>query len=188
MKITEVIKEGYSGSYGWKGNYSDSYADLLHEMSIVVSLTADEGGNFDDSIQAAMEDFYDEITNMGLDHLTVETDLTFERAEDFSSELEETDGKKDRFVGNLKDPAAQELSDVATRANKTAGRGWSFNVYHADKQLATIIGRPPGMDTQLAEGNMIEFIKRIVNNTQHWTYKTWKGDVESEFAVYVVRK
>ena len=101
------------------------------------------------------------------------------------TEIQSTD--KEQFVRGITDPAAKEIHDVAKRANETAGRGWSFNVYHADKQLATIIGRPPGMDTQLAEGNMIEFIKRIVNETQHWTYKSWRGDVESEFAVYVVR-
>ncbi len=95
---------------------------------------------------------------------------------------------KDKFVGNLKDPAAQELQDVQTMLNNTASRGYSFVVYNADKELATIIGNPPGMDVETQEGNLIEFIKRAVNNTEHWSYKAWKGDVEEEFAVYVVRR
>ena len=102
--------------------------------------------------------------------------------------LSEIREDKGQFVGKLKDPVAQELQDLTVSLNKTAGRGWSFNAYNADKELATIIGRPPGMDVELQETNMIEYIKSIVNSTHGWKYKAWKGDVEEEFAVYVVRR
>ena len=87
-----------------------------------------------------------------------------------------------------KDPAAQELQDVVTKLNQSASRGYSFNAYHADKKLATIIGIPPSMDVETQEGNMIEYIKRLINGSQYWAWKTWRGDVEEEFACYVVRQ
>lgn len=97
--------------------------------------------------------------------------------------------RKEKFVGNLKDPAAQELSDIADMLNRKASRGYSFNAYSADKELATIIGIPPRMDIETQEGNLMEYIKRVINTSQHWSWKTWYGDVENgEFAVYVVRK
>jgi hypothetical protein len=96
--------------------------------------------------------------------------------------------KKEVFVGKLKDPAAQELSDIANELNQSASRGYSFNAYNADKELATIIGIPPGMDIETQESNMIGNIKGIISNSQHWTYKAFRGDVEEEFAVYVIRK
>ena len=96
--------------------------------------------------------------------------------------------KKDMFVGKLKDPAAQELSDITNELNKSASRGYSFNAYNADKELATIIGIPPRMDSETQEGNMIGNIKGIISNAQHWEFKASYGDVEEEFAVYVVRK
>ena len=95
---------------------------------------------------------------------------------------------KDKFVGNLKDPAAQELQEIANTLNIEASRGYSFNAYNADKDLATIIGVPPRMDIETQESNMIAGIKGLVNTSDHWEYKAWKGDVEEEFAVYVVRK
>ena len=106
---------------------------------------------------------------------------------DHNMKITEISTDKEQFVRGITDPAAKEIHDIATRVNETAGRGWSINVYNADKELATIIGRPPGMDIQLKEGNMIEYIERLVNESQHWSYKAWKGDVEEEFAVYVVR-
>ena len=102
--------------------------------------------------------------------------------------LSEIREDKDKFVGNLKDPAAQEIADLTNQFNVKAGRGYSYNVYNADKDLATIIGRPPSMEVALAEGNLIEYIKRAINTSQHWSWKSWRGDVEEEFAVYVVRK
>lgn len=94
--------------------------------------------------------------------------------------------KKEVFVGKLKDPAAQELSDIANELNQSV-QGYSFDVYNADKELATIIGLPPGMDIETG-GNLIGNIKGMIVNSQHWTYKAFRGDVEEEFAVYVVRK
>jgi hypothetical protein len=102
------------------------------------------------------------------------------------TEIQATD--KEQFVRGITDPAAKEIHDVVNGMNQRAGRGYSFNVYNPDKQLATIIGNPPSMDIETQEGNMIEYIRGLVNNTTHWDYKTWKGDVEEEFAVYVVRK
>ncbi len=96
--------------------------------------------------------------------------------------------RKDMFVGKLKDPAAQELSDIANELNQSASRGYSFNAYNPDKELATIIGIPPRMDIETQESNMIGNIKGIISNSQHWKYKAFRGDVEEEFAVYVVRK
>jgi len=95
---------------------------------------------------------------------------------------------KDKFVGNLKDPVAQEAQSSADHLNKTAGRGYSFNAYSADKELCTIIGRPPGFEEELEEFNMIDHIRAVINKSQHWNYKTWNGDVEEEFAVYMVRR
>ena len=94
----------------------------------------------------------------------------------------------DEFKQKLKDPAASELQEIANTLNKTGSRGYSFNAYNADKELATIIGIPPRMDIETQEGNLVENIKGLVNNSQHWTFKAFKGDVEEEFAVYVVRK
>ena len=102
--------------------------------------------------------------------------------------LDEIREDRDKFVGNLKDPAAQEIQDLATMLNKTASRGYSFNVYNPDKDLATFIVIPPRMDIETQEGNLIEYIKQQVNASQHWAWKSWRGDVEEEFAVYVVRK
>lgn len=95
---------------------------------------------------------------------------------------------KDRFVGNLKDPAAQEIADIANEFNRSASRGYSFNIYNAGKDLATFIVLPPEMGIETEEGNMIEHMKAVINNSQHWSFKSWRGDVENEFAVYVVRK
>ena len=93
----------------------------------------------------------------------------------------------DEFKGKLKDPAAQELQDITKQLNKMAGRGYSFNAYNADKELATIIGTPPSMDVEMGEMNVVQFIKREINLGDHWSYKAWKGDAEEEIAVYVVR-
>lgn len=93
---------------------------------------------------------------------------------------------KDKFVGNLKDPAAQEINDIANELNRAA-QGYSFDVYNADKELATIIGNPPRMDSETQEGNLIGNIKGLISNSQHWEFKAFYGDVEEEFAVYVVR-
>jgi len=95
---------------------------------------------------------------------------------------------KDKFVGNLKDPAATELQDIVDRLIQSASRGYSFNAYNADKELATIIGIPPRMDIETQEGNLIGNIKGIIKSSQHWAFKAFRGDVEEEFAVYVVRK
>lgn len=102
--------------------------------------------------------------------------------------LSEIREDKDKFVGNLKDPAAQELSDIIEILNRNASRGYRFKAVHADKELATILGRPPGMEIETREGNIIEYIKRVINTSKHWSWKTNRGDVEEEFAVYVVRK
>lgn len=95
---------------------------------------------------------------------------------------------KSEFVTGLKDPAAKELGDITNELNKSASRGYSFNAYHADKELATIIGIPPRMDIETQEGNLIGNIKGIISNSQHWDFKAHRGDVEEEFAVYVVRR
>jgi hypothetical protein len=99
-----------------------------------------------------------------------------------------TEIDKSTFHRKLKDPAAQELADITNQLNKMAGRGYSFNAYNADKELATIIGVPPAMDVPIAEMNVVEFIKREINLGDHWSYKAWKGDAEEEIAVYVVRR
>ena len=99
-----------------------------------------------------------------------------------------TEITKDEFVTGLKDPAAKELNDIANQLNVSASRGYSFNAYNADKELATIIGNPPGMDTETQEGNIIQYIKRLIEFSDHWSFKAFRGDVEEEFAVYVVRK
>lgn len=99
-----------------------------------------------------------------------------------------TEITKDEFVGNLKDPAAQELQKIANTLNVEGSRGYSFNAYNADKDLATIIGIPPRMDIETQEGNLVENIKGFINNSDHWAFKAFRGDVEEEFAVYVVRK
>lgn len=70
-------------NYGWKGEYDESYAMLLDEMSIIVSQVADQGGNLDDAISTAMEEFDSVIMDMGIDPLKIESDLTLERHEDF---------------------------------------------------------------------------------------------------------
>jgi len=94
----------------------------------------------------------------------------------------------EEFKGKLKDPAAAELQEIANTLNVTGSRGYSFNAYNADKELATIIGIPPRMDIETQEGNLVENIKGLINNSIHWSYKAFRGDVEEEFAVYVVRK
>jgi hypothetical protein len=95
---------------------------------------------------------------------------------------------KDEFVTGLKDPAAKELSDMANEMNRSASRGYSFNAYNADKELATIIGIPPRMDIETQETNVIGNIKGILSRSNYWVFKAHRGDVEEEFAVYVVRK
>ncbi len=92
------------------------------------------------------------------------------------------------FKHKLTDPAAYELQEIANTLNQTASRGYSFNAYNADKELGTIIGKPPLMDIETQEGNIIASIKALVNSSQHWAFKAYRGDVEDEFAVYVVRK
>jgi hypothetical protein len=107
---------------------------------------------------------------------------------DHNMKITEISSDKEQFVRGITDPAAKEIHDVVNDMNKRAGRGYSYNVYHPDKELATIIGTPPRMDIETQEGNLIEFIKGIVNNTQHWSYKAWNGDVENgDFSVYIVR-
>ena len=96
--------------------------------------------------------------------------------------------KEADFLNQLEDPAAHEINALANAFNTSASRGYSFNVYHPDKELATFIVRPPGMDIETEEGNLIEYMKAAINKTQHWSFKSWRGDVEEEFAVYVVRK
>jgi len=99
-----------------------------------------------------------------------------------------TEITKDEFVTGLKDPAAKEISDIANTLNVEGSRGYSFNAYNADKELATIIGIPPRMDIETQEGSLVENIKGLINNSVHWKFKAFRGDVEEEFAVYVVRK
>ena len=99
-----------------------------------------------------------------------------------------TEITKDEFVTGLKDPAAKELSDIANELNVTGSRGYSFNAYNADKELATIIGLPPRMGEETREGNLVEHIKDYIRKSDHWDFKAFRGDVEEEFAVYVVRK
>ena len=98
-----------------------------------------------------------------------------------------TDDDVSDFKLKLKDPAAYELQEIANTLNQTASRGYSFNAYNADKELATIIGKPPLMDIETQEGNLVEPIKRMVNSSQYWNFKAFRGDVEEEFACYVVR-
>lgn len=94
----------------------------------------------------------------------------------------------DEFKQKLKDPAAAELQEIANQLNITGSRGYSFNAYNADKELATIIGLPPRMGEETREGNLVEHIKDYIRKSKHWAFKAFKGDVEEEFAVYVVRK
>ena len=101
--------------------------------------------------------------------------------------LDEISDDKEQFVRGITDPAAKEIHDIVNQLNKMAGRGYSFNVYNADKELATIIGIPPAMDVPIAERNVVAFVKRGIGLGDHWSYKTWKGDAEEEIAVYVVR-
>jgi len=101
--------------------------------------------------------------------------------------LTEISSDKEQFVRGIVDPAAKELHDIVNQLNKMAGRGYSFNAYNADKELATIIGNPPAMDVPIAEMNVVAFIKREIGLGDHWSYKAWKGDAEEEIAVYVVR-
>ncbi len=101
--------------------------------------------------------------------------------------IRDRQSKKDMFVNKLKDPAAQEINDIVNELNH-AVQGYSFDVYNADKELATIIGLPPGMDIETQEGNLIGNIKGLISNSQHWTFKAFRGDVEEEFALYAVRK
>ena len=99
-----------------------------------------------------------------------------------------TDDDVSDFKLKLTDPAAYELNEIANTLNKTSSRGYSFNSYNEDKELGTIIGIPPRMDIETEEGNIVENIKGVISKSRHWSFKAFRGDVEQEFAVYVVRK
>ena len=202
MRIQEILKE----NFGFKGEYTEPYVHLLGEMCIVVSTMLDKGHNIDKAIKKAIHEFSEDLLIFEVSAEKAAEDLMLERGDSLTSdgysnqsgsnppirEISAGPGWSDDDVKDFKhkltDPAAYELQEIANTLNQTASRGYSFNAYNADKELATIIGNPPSMDIETQEGNIIESIKRIVNSSQHWAFKANRGDVEEEFAVYVVRK
>jgi hypothetical protein len=202
MKIQEILKE----NFGFKGEYTEPYVHLLGEMCIVVSLMLDKGHNIDTAIKKAIHEFNEDLLIFDVSVEKAKLDLMHERGDflttdgysnqsgsespitEISKGAGWTDDDVSDFKLKLSDPAAYELNEIANTLNKTGSRGYSFNSYNEDKELGTIIGIPPRMDIETEEGNLVENIKGLISKSRHWAFKAFRGDVEQEFAVYVVRK